>query len=143
MRVNITTPDYRLVDLRYNATSNRKFIWGLWKFSILFGTIGGYLFTDDEYFTNDINSRADLQHRRTMMPIDRIPVAEKKIHEMMKGSYFGDPWKEKNNSIWKRTLNYFYPYRDYNPDRAYIQPFYDYKKEYVPNEFKHHYHFDV
>ncbi len=143
LRINLSTPDYRLADSLYNETARRKFNWGLVKYSILFGLVGGYLGTDDEYFRNDINTRPDLDTKRTMMPVESLPVKEKKVLDMMQGNYFGDPFKEKNSSFWKRSLNYFYPYRDYKPDRAYYEPFFDYKKEPVPDEFKHHYHFDI
>jgi hypothetical protein len=130
-------------DLFYNETARRKFRFGILKFSLIFGLVGAYLTTDSAYFKNDINTRVDLDTRRALIPQERLPVKEKKIHDMMHGNYFGDPWNEKNNSIWKKTLNYFYPYRDYRPDRAYIEPFFDYKNEPVPDEFKNHYHFDV
>jgi hypothetical protein len=143
LRTSLFNPDYRITEFRYNETARRRFRWGIFKFSIVFGLVGAYLTTDSSYFIDHINTRSDLSTRRTMMPQERLPVKEKKILDMIQGDYFGDAWNEKNNSIWKKTLNYFYPYRDYNPDRAYIEPFFDYKTEPVPEEFKHHYHFDV
>jgi hypothetical protein len=143
MRINLFTPDYRIGDSFYNETSRRKFRWGVLKFSILFGFIGAFLLTDNSYLKNDLNLRPDLNTMRNLVNLDHVPIKEKKVFEMMYGNYFGMPFKEKNRSVWKRFMDYFYPYNDYKPDRTYCEPFFDYKKDYVTNNMKNHYHFDI
>lgn len=127
----------------YNETSRRKFRWGLYKYGILFGIIGAYLTTDDDYTKNDLNQRPDFNTMRNLVAIEKLPIKEKKVFEMMNGNYFGLEFREKNVGLWKKFVNYFYPFNDYNPDRAYYEPFYDFKKDYVHDEFKQHYHFDI
>lgn len=140
MRINLFTPDYRVPDSLYNETSRRKFTYGLLKYAVLFGVIGAYLATDNSYLKNDLNMRPDFNAMRILTP---VPIKEKKVFEMMHGSYFGQPFKEQNSSLWKRFINYFYPFNDYNPDKAYYEPFYDFKQDYVADEHKNHYHFDL
>jgi len=143
MRINFFTPDYRLPDSFYNETSTRKFRWGLLKWATIFGLIGAYLSTDSSYFSNDLNMRPDFNSRRAMIPIENIPLKERKVLEIFNGNYFGTEFKETNQSIWKRGLNFFYPYHNYDPHRAYNEPFFDYKKDYVIEQHKSHYHFNI
>jgi hypothetical protein len=144
MRVNIFTPDYKFADSFYNETARRRFRFGLLKFSLLFGVVGAYLFTDDEYSqSNDLNMRPDFNHMRMMTPQSSIPIKEKKVFEMLHGDYFGMKFEEVHESYWKKFVHYFYPYTNYNPEKSYYEPFYDYKQDYVTEEFKNHYHFKI
>ncbi len=144
LRINIFTPDYKLPDIYYNQTARTKFKWGVFKYSVIFGFIGACVFTDSDYLKNDVNMRPDFNTMRIMIPAEHIPLKERKVFEMMHDSkYFGMEFKHTNQSIWKKTLHYFYPYYDYNPDKSHYEPFFDYKKDYVSEDMKNHYHFNI
>ncbi len=99
--------------------------------------------TDCEYFNNDANMRPDFNTMRNLIAPENVPMKEKKVFEMMHGDYFGMQFKENDKSLWKKGLNYFYPYYNYNPEPSHFEPFYDYKKDYVPQSMNNHYHFDI
>lgn len=118
-------------------------MYGLFRNTVIFGLIGAYLFTDSDYFKNETNNRPDLNHSR-IMTYDAIPIKEKKVFEMFEGTtYFGKEFEDKNISIWKRAVHYFYPYYQYNPQASDYEPFFDYKKDYVTEDMKQNYHFKM
>jgi hypothetical protein len=143
LRINLFTPDYRMGDSYYSETARRKFKWGVTKWAIVLGIVGSYLTTDSAYFNDDLNTRPDFNQMRILTNEDHIPMKEKKVMEMMYGDYFGMNFGHKNYSLWKKTVDYLYPYNDYKPNAQYYEPFFDYKKDFAPNEFKNHYHFNI
>ena len=131
-------------DSYYNETIRRKFAWGIFKFASLFGLAGAYLTTDSSYRdNNDLNLRPDFSQMRILVPDSHVPLKEKKVFEVLYGDYFGMKFEEDNSSWWKKMVHYFYPYYNYNPSARYYEPFFDYKKDYVTEEFKNHYHFNI
>jgi hypothetical protein len=143
LRVNIFTPDYRLPDSYHSETARRRFRYGVLKWAAILGIVGAYLTTDDEYFKNDLNTRPDFAPMRIMTPLENLPLKERKAFEILHGDYFGIKFADQKTSWYKRGLKYFYPWYDYSPDRAHYEPFFDYKKDYVTEEFKNHYHFNI
>jgi hypothetical protein len=131
-------------DSYYNETIRKKFRWGLLKYGISFGLLGAYLFTDIDYRNNDdLGMRPDFTQMRILVPQAHIPIKEKKVFEALYGNYFGMNFENQNTSIWKRFVHFFYPYNNYNPDAKYYEPFFDYKKDYVTEDLKNHYHFNI
>ena len=143
LRINLFTPDYRLPDTYYSETARRKFRYGIFKWSMILGFLGAYLTTDNEFFKNEVNIRPDFSTMRILTPLENIPLRERKAFEILHGDYFGQAFSDQNTSFYKRALKYFYPWWDYKPDRAHYEPFFDYKKDYVPEQYKNHYHFNI
>ncbi len=144
IRKNLFTPDYKLPDSYYSETIRNKFRWGLVKYGVLFGLIGAYLTTENAYLqNNDLNMRPDYNQMRILVPESHIPIKEKKVFQTLYGNYFGITFEDENSSLWKKFVHFFYPYYDYNPSQKYYEPFFDYKKDYVTEEFKNHYHFNI
>lgn len=97
--------------------------------------------TDRDFMRNDLNMRPDFNSMRIM---GDVPVKEQKVFEMLNdNTYFGKKLNDKDYSIWKRFIHFFYPYTYYKPSEADYEPFFDYKKDYVTEEFKNHYHFKI
>jgi len=114
------------------------------KYGFLFGFLGAYLTTDSSYLANnDLNTRPDFNQMRILVPESHIPIKEKKVFDALYGNYFGMNWEGQNTSLWKRFVHYFYPYNNYNPDQRYYEPYFDYNKDYVTEDFKNHYHFNI
>ena len=143
LRINLFTPDYRLPDTYYSETARRRFKYGLLKWAVLLGCVGAYLTTDSDYLKNDLNMRPDFSQMRILTSMERLPIKEKKVFEILHGDYFGINFYENNTSLWKKSLEFLYPYNEYNPVKSHYEPFFDYKKDYVTEEFKNHYHFDI
>ncbi len=87
--------------------------------------------------------RPDFAPMRILTDEQYIPIKEKKAFEILHGNYFGREFEGHNYSIWKRWVNYLYPWNDYKTDQSYYEPFFDYKKDYVIEEHKNHYHFNI
>jgi hypothetical protein len=136
---DIFHPDMRRTVKTINQYPRSKFIRGLIAYSIITGSIGAYLVTDNEFYKDRLTTRPDLLPMRIMT--NNVPLREQKVFEFMHGNYFGTPFEEQNTSIWKRFLHYWYPYHNYKPSLAYYLPFYDYKKDYHQADFDNHYHF--
>jgi hypothetical protein len=142
VKTNIFQTDYPFSTAKYNSPIKRRFRYGLLKYTLLFGLVGAYLVTDNSYFRNDdLMSRPDYNQMRTLSNPNNIPIREKKVFEALHGNYFGWNFEEKPDSWWKRALHYFYPYYEYNPNENYYEPFFDFKKDYIKEEFSSHYHF--
>ena len=113
-----------------NKYTKRTFRFGLFKYSIIVGFIGGYLYTDNDYFTNDLNARPDLGQFRIMT--DNVPDNERKVFDMYEKTYFGKAWNDKPDAWNKRFYYKLFPSVNYNPHSSYYLPFYDYKRGYYP-----------
>lgn len=131
-------PVYKLQSNYLNQVPRRRFVWGLVKYFVIFGFIGAYLTTDKTYRQDDIGMRPDKQIGRLLTD---IPLKEKKVHDFFTGKYFDRPYEERNGSLFKRTLEYLYPYQFYKPAEHDYLPFYDYTKDYIPASMENHYHF--
>lgn len=135
---SIFNPAYKLESFNVNHIPRRRFAWGCIKYFTLFGLVGAYLSTENRYRKDDLGIRPDKQIGRQLTS---VPLKEKKVHEFFTGSYFDKPFEQKNISLFKRTLEYLYPYQYYKPAEHDYLPFYDYTKDYVPQSMEHHYHF--
>ena len=131
-------PTYKLETYHLNQVPRRRFIWGYVKYSVFFGLIGAYLFTDDRYRKDDLGFRPDKQIGRIMTD---VPLRERKVHDFFSGKYFDKPFSERSGSLFKRTLEYMYPYQFYKPAEHDYLPFYDYTKDYITPSMENHYHF--
>ena len=131
-------PVYKLTSKRLNQVSRRRFIWGLVKYFAIFGFVGAYLSTDNSYRKDDLGIRPDKQMGRIMTD---VPLREKKVHDFFTEAYFDKPLRERSGSLFKRTLEYLYPYQFYKPAEHDYLPFYDYTKDYVTPSMDNHYHF--
>ena len=131
-------PAYKLESFNLNQIPRRRFAWGFIKYFTLFGFVGAYLFTDNSYRKDDLGIRPDKQIGRQLTS---VPLKEKKVHDFFTGGYYDRPLEEKNASLFKRVLEYLYPYQYYKPAEYDYLPFYDYKKDYVTRSMENHYHF--
>lgn len=131
-------PSYKLDSTMLNQVPRRRFLWGVVKYSVLFGVIGAFLGTDNSYRKDDLGIRPDKQIGRLLTS---VPVREKKVHEFFTGNYFDRPFRERSGSLFKRTLEYLYPYQFYKPAEQDYAPFYDYTKDYITPSMENHYHF--
>jgi hypothetical protein len=129
---NWFNPHYKLPATTKNFYTRRTFYYGLFKYSLIFGIVGGYLLTDGSFLNDDFHARPDLNHMRMMT--NKIPDHERKVFEMFDNNYFGRNFDDASVSWIKKFKDYFYPSVHYNPNSAYYLPFYDYKKSYNPNE---------
>jgi len=138
---DIFVPDYKMYTRHLNHATTRTFYYGLFKYSLFFGLGLAYLGTDREYMNDDLLNRPDLKEFRIMVRDDYIPVKEKKVFEMMTGSYFGRPLNnEEPSGLWKRVLKKLYGYTDFNPAPTYYQPPFDFRKDYHSENWSNHYH---
>lgn len=120
-------------DIIRNKYPKRTFRYGIFKYSIIVGLLGGYLFTDKDYLYDDINSRPDLNQFRIMT--DNVPDKERKVFNMFGSTYFGKPWKDEPQSWVKKLNKKLFPSVDYNPHSSEYLPFFNYKnKSYYPAE---------
>ena len=102
---------------------------------------GAFIFTDTKYFWDGLLTRPDLREMRILVKDDYIPLKEKKVFEFFTGTYFGKPlYGDRPQGLYKRTLKYLFPYYEYNPDKAYYLPHYDYTKDYQTEDWSNHYH---
>jgi len=131
-------PVYRLESNHLNAVPRRRFAWGIIKYAIIFGLLGGYFFTDNKFRVDDLKMRPDLQIGRILTD---VPLKEKRAHDFFSSGYYDRDFDDKPKSLWKKTLKYLYPYQFYNPTDYDYLPFYDYTKDYIPSSFENHYHF--
>lgn len=138
---NIFVPDYPMVTRTLNHATTRTFYYGLLKYSLLFGLAFAFLTTDRDYARDELLNRPDLKEMRIMVRDDYIPLKEKKVLEMLTGSYFGKPlYKEEPSSLYKRIVKKLYPEIDYNPSPGYYQPPFDFTKDYQSENWSNHYH---
>ena len=114
-----------------NKYIRRTFQYGLLKYSFLLGVVGAYLFTDSDYFTNDLNGRPDLGQFRIMT--GNVSDKERKVFEIYGDNYFGKSWEDKPDAWYKRLNNKLFPSVNYNPPSSHYLPFYDYKRGYYPS----------
>jgi hypothetical protein len=134
-------PEYPLLSRTISHSTTRAFYVGFVFYSVVFGFAGAYIGTDQEYGRDDLLNRPDYLPLRAMVRDDYIPIEEKKVLELMTGSYFGQPlYKSTHTSIWKRAINYLYPYYDYNADKGYCHPHFDFSKDYQNENWSNHYH---
>lgn len=131
-------PTYRLNTTQINPVSRRRFAWGIIKYSIIFGLLGGFYFTDYRHKVDELKTRPDMQVGRILT---EVPLREKRVHDFFSSSYFDKDFDDKPQSIWKKTLKYLFPYQYYNPTDYDYLPFYDYNKDYIIPAFENHYHF--
>lgn len=131
-------PTYKLESTQLNAVPRRRFAWGVVKYSLIFGLLGAYLFTDNKFRLDDMKMRPDLQIGRILTD---VPLREKKVHDFFSSGYFDRQFDDKPQSMWKKALKYLYPYQFYNPTEFDYLPFYDYTKDYVTPSMENHYHF--
>ncbi len=131
-------PTYKLESNQLNAVPRRRFAWGVVKYSLIFGLLGAYLFTDNKFRLDDMKMRPDLQVGRILTD---APLREKKVHDFFSSGYFDRQFDDKPQSMWKKALKYLYPYQFYNPTEFDYLPFYDYTKDYVTPSMENHYHF--
>ena len=138
---SVVVPNYPLSSRIHNNVTRRAFYWGLIGYTLLFGTVGGFLFTDSSFFENDLVSRPDLMEFRAMVHPDYIPIKEKKALEMMHGSYFGQSLRKFDDVAWyAKFLRKLFPYYQYNPDQLHTAPFFDYTKDYQSTDCSDNYH---
>jgi hypothetical protein len=136
---SIFNPAYKLESFNLNEIPRRRFTWGVIKYFIIFGFVGSYLVTDNRYRLDDIGIRPDKQIGRIMTD---VPLRERKVNDFFTGKYFDKPFvEERSQSLFKRTLEYLYPYQYYKPAEHDYLPFYDYTKDYVTPSMENHYHF--
>lgn len=131
-------PKYKLEPWTKHFYTRRTFKYGLLKYSLIFGLLGGYLFTDSAFFNNDFNARPDLNQMRIMT--DNLPDKEKKVFEMYNNNYFGKEFEDKPQSWIKKFKERFYKSVHYNPSSSDYIPFYDYKnRSYYPEDISSYY----
>jgi hypothetical protein len=131
-------PVYKLTSSHLNQVPRRRFLWGLVKYSFIFGLIGAYILTDNSYRKDDLGFRPDKQIGRVLT---KVPIRELKVHDFFTGKYYDRPLRERSGSLFKRTLEYLYPYQFYKPAEHDYAPFYDYTKDYITPSMENHYHF--
>jgi len=138
---NIFVPDYPYFNRTFNHATTRTFYYGLLKYSIIFGLGLAFLGTDREYMRDDLLNRPDLKEMRIMVKDEHIPLKEKKVFEMLTGSYFGKPlYNQEPTGLYKKIVNYCYPEMDYNPNPGHFVPYFDYTKDYQSEKWSNHYH---
>jgi hypothetical protein len=138
---NIFVPEYPMVNRTINHATIRTFYYGLFKYTIIFGFLTAFLTTDREFCNDDLASRPDLKEMRIMIRDDYIPVREKKVFEIMSGTYFGKPLNEEgSHGLFKRITKKLYPYFEYNPSPQYYAPHFDFRKDYQSENWSNHYH---
>ncbi|MFM7857629.1 MAG: hypothetical protein ACKO96_38340, partial [Flammeovirgaceae bacterium] len=86
---NLFVPEYPMVNRTINHATVRTFYYGLFKYTIIFGLALAYFTTDRDYMRDDLLNRPDLKEMRIMVRDDYIPIKEKKVFEMLSGTYFG------------------------------------------------------
>lgn len=114
-----------------NFYTRRTFFYGLFKYSLIFGLIGGYAITDKSYLADEFHARPDLNHMRIMT---KVPDQERKVFEIFGNTYFGQNFQDQPVSWVKKFKQYFYPSVHYNPHSSYYVPFYNYKQSYNADE---------
>lgn len=119
-------------DYLKNKYIRRTFRYGLFKYSFLIGFAGGYLFTDREFFNDDLNGRPDLSQFRSMLP-GTVTDRERKVFDMYGDTYHGKQWDDTPQSWYKKLQKKLFPSVDYNPHSSHYEPFYDYKRGYYPS----------
>jgi hypothetical protein len=138
---NIFVPDYPYVNRTLNHATTRTFYYGLFKYSLIFGLGLAFYGTDREYMRDDLMNRPDLREMRIMVKDEYIPLKEKKVFEMLSGSYFGKPlYNEEPTGLYKKLVRYFFPELDYNPSPGHFLPPFDYTKDYQSENWSNHYH---
>ena len=76
-----------------------------------------------------------------MVRDDYIPINEKKVFEIMSGTYHGrELYQEQPSGLIKRLAKKLYPYFEYNPTPAYYAPPFDFNKDYKSENWSNHYH---
>lgn len=135
---SMMNPNYRLESTYLNIVPRRRFAWGVAKYSLIFGFLGGLFFTDNKFRVDELKIRPDLQVGRILTD---IPLKEKRVHDFFSSGYFDREFNDKPQSFWKKTVNYLFPYQHYNPTDYDYLPFYDYSKDYVVSAFENNYHF--
>ena len=140
---NIFTPEYPMTTRNINHATTRTFYYGMFKYTIIFGLVAAWYVTDYDYMRDELSSRPDLKEMRILVRDDFIPIKEKKVFEVMQGTYHGKKLYEEKpiGGLYKRILRKIYPYYEYNPNPNNIAPYYDYKKDYTPENMSNHYHF--
>lgn len=138
LKQTMMNPTYRLESTHLNAVPRRRFAWGVIKYALVFGFLGGYLFTDNKFRLDDLKMRPDMQIGRILTD---VPLREKRAHDFFSSKYFDRDFDDKPQSLWKKALHYLYPYQFYNPTESDYLPFYDYTKDYIPSSMENHYHF--
>lgn len=129
---DIFNPQFKMIFTNArNKYTRRAFFYGIFKYSFLAGVIGGYLFTDREFFNNELNARPDLGQFRSMI---EVPDKERKVFEAFGDDYFGKKWADKPTSWYKRLKHSIFPSVDYNPVSSHYLPPYDYNRGYFPDK---------
>lgn len=140
VKENLFVPDYRLAPEFPNFATRRTFFYGLFKYTLLSSFVLSYLVTDSDYVKDGLNNRPEIGEMRIMVDKNYIPLRELKAFELFHGGYWGLKDESKPVSLYKKILHYLWPQYDYKLKRSDSAPLYDFRKDYMSEDFSNHYH---